>query len=275
MSTTTEPEHHDHHDHHRTREALKRFSSRLFGKHRRSQSDTNASHASSSTNTNNSSGPPSVRPRPVRSLSSRALPSRRVSLQGSQNLMSAALPAAGPDRVRATLALLAELEKYDHLQRRSMLRNLPPLKFRIIIERRVNGHVQETEAEVSMDELREQLREVLRAEGNGVPSTSTSSRAPRVDGNLREVKATGKHAVKDVTIFPTHICDGNFHDDALSTCTICLEEFLKGEEIKMIPCLHFYHSECIDEWFKRSDCCPICNFHVDDNCFKGCEGNSS
>jgi len=173
--------------------------------------------------------------------------------------MSAALPQSGPDRRRAALALLAELEKYDHLQRRSMLRNLPPLQFHITVERRVNGRVQETDIEVSMDELRTQLQEILRAEQQTRPATPEA----RPDNGLRRIKSTEPRGVKDVSVFPTHIHDGHALPDEKSTCTICIEEYVKGDEIKSIPCMHFYHSECIDEWLKRSKACPVCNQQVE------------
>eukprot|EP01135_Chromosphaera_perkinsii_P003759 Nk52_evm5s255 gene=Nk52_evmTU5s255 len=42
-------------------------------------------------------------------------------------------------------------------------------------------------------------------------------------------------------------------------CVICLEEFVDGEEIRVLPCSHGYHMVCIDKWFsmcRRS--CPVC-----------------
>jgi len=267
---------------------FKRLTSKIFGKHKeRNLITTNTTSATTNDNTANNIGQTenviftsstsgggrplsaALSQRPLASshhrhrytrseTTSSLFPTRRTSIQGIRNLMSVALPPAGPDRVRAILAILAEIEKYDHLQRRSMLRNLPPLQFRVTIERRIDGRLQETEVEVSMDELRDQLKEILRAEGNGVPSTTTNESQIR-DGNLRQVKSKENNAVKDSSIFPTHIHDGHPLPEEKTSCTICLEEFYKGDEIKTIPCMHFYHSECIDEWFKRSKSCPICN----------------
>jgi len=177
--------------------------------------------------------------------------------------MSAALPQSGPDRKRAALALLAELEKYDHLQRRSMLRNLPPLKFHITVEKRVDGRIQETEVEVSMDELRTQLQEILRAERRADAANPPPAPVLRSDGGIRQIKSAKNLGVKDSSVFPTHVYDGRALPEEKQTCTICIEEYSKGDEIKTVPCLHFYHSECIDEWLKRSKCCPVCNGAVE------------
>eukprot|EP00466_Bigelowiella_natans_P011136 jgi/Bigna1/71988/fgenesh1_pg.18_\ len=44
-----------------------------------------------------------------------------------------------------------------------------------------------------------------------------------------------------------------------SSCVICLEEFKLGTSIKVLPCKHGFHSECIVPWLRdRSDKCPIC-----------------
>uniref|UniRef100_K3WUB1 RING-type domain-containing protein n=1 Tax=Globisporangium ultimum (strain ATCC 200006 / CBS 805.95 / DAOM BR144) TaxID=431595 RepID=K3WUB1_GLOUD len=42
-------------------------------------------------------------------------------------------------------------------------------------------------------------------------------------------------------------------------CAICLEDFQVGHNVKVLPCQHFYHVECIDPWLERqSSCCPLC-----------------
>jgi len=47
-----------------------------------------------------------------------------------------------------------------------------------------------------------------------------------------------------------------FHDIA---CTICLEDYVEGEKLRMLPCQHTFHSECIVPWLTdRSPTCPLC-----------------
>ncbi|ESR34013.1 hypothetical protein KPL70_023532 [Citrus sinensis] len=44
-----------------------------------------------------------------------------------------------------------------------------------------------------------------------------------------------------------------------SACSICLSEYLSQETIKCIPeCKHCFHAECIDEWPRLNDKCPVC-----------------
>jgi len=48
-------------------------------------------------------------------------------------------------------------------------------------------------------------------------------------------------------------------DEATSPkCRICLEHYEDGDEVKTLPCFHFFHTECIDKWFQFSDECCIC-----------------
>ncbi|KAG7594287.1 Zinc finger RING-type [Arabidopsis thaliana x Arabidopsis arenosa] len=41
-------------------------------------------------------------------------------------------------------------------------------------------------------------------------------------------------------------------------CCICQEEYKEGEDIGMLECGHDFHSQCIKEWLKQKNLCPIC-----------------
>ena len=41
-------------------------------------------------------------------------------------------------------------------------------------------------------------------------------------------------------------------------CSICTEDFVKGEDVRLLPCNHHYHPECIDPWLLNvSGTCPL------------------
>ncbi|CAG8758314.1 42082_t:CDS:2 [Gigaspora margarita] len=43
------------------------------------------------------------------------------------------------------------------------------------------------------------------------------------------------------------------------TCPICLGDFESGEELRLLPCHHQYHTSCIDPWLLDiSPLCPMC-----------------
>ncbi|KFY37949.1 hypothetical protein V495_06848 [Pseudogymnoascus sp. VKM F-4514 (FW-929)] len=42
-------------------------------------------------------------------------------------------------------------------------------------------------------------------------------------------------------------------------CSICTEDFAKGEDVRVLPCNHQYHPACIDPWLLNvSGTCPLC-----------------
>lgn len=46
-----------------------------------------------------------------------------------------------------------------------------------------------------------------------------------------------------------------------TSCAVCCMEYAAEEEVRALPCLHFYHRECIDQWLLHHRICPICK-HV-------------
>lgn len=47
-----------------------------------------------------------------------------------------------------------------------------------------------------------------------------------------------------------------------SMCAICLEEFCEGQELRVIPCQHEFHKQCVDPWLKQKWTCPLCNRNI-------------
>ncbi|CAF3546405.1 unnamed protein product [Fusarium graminearum] len=48
-------------------------------------------------------------------------------------------------------------------------------------------------------------------------------------------------------------------DSASTACSICTEDFVEGVKLRMLPCRHLYHPQCIDPWLtNRSRTCPLC-----------------
>jgi len=43
-------------------------------------------------------------------------------------------------------------------------------------------------------------------------------------------------------------------------CTVCLVNYSVGERVKVLPCSHLFHCECIVPWLQaHSQSCPLCN----------------
>ena len=54
-------------------------------------------------------------------------------------------------------------------------------------------------------------------------------------------------------------------------CAICLESYQNGQELRVLPCRHYFHSTCADKWLceqlmSSGECsCPMCKaivFHL-------------
>ncbi|TYH69360.1 hypothetical protein ES332_D05G050300v1 [Gossypium tomentosum] len=45
-------------------------------------------------------------------------------------------------------------------------------------------------------------------------------------------------------------------------CAICLDEFVKGEEVASMRCGHGYHNGCIVKWLETSHLYPLCRYQI-------------
>ncbi|PIA15881.1 ring finger protein 13, partial [Coemansia reversa NRRL 1564] len=45
----------------------------------------------------------------------------------------------------------------------------------------------------------------------------------------------------------------------IATCIVCIDDFAVGSKMRILPCGHNYHIECIDPWLtSKSSLCPLC-----------------
>ncbi|XP_062890371.1 E3 ubiquitin-protein ligase znrf3 isoform X1 [Mobula hypostoma] len=47
-----------------------------------------------------------------------------------------------------------------------------------------------------------------------------------------------------------------------SDCAICLEKYVDGEELRVIPCTHRFHKKCVDPWLLQHHTCPHCRHNI-------------
>ncbi|GBG73327.1 hypothetical protein CBR_g13047 [Chara braunii] len=45
-------------------------------------------------------------------------------------------------------------------------------------------------------------------------------------------------------------------------CCICLSAYEDGVELRGLPCLHHFHSACIDKWLRAKATCPLCKYNI-------------
>ena len=58
------------------------------------------------------------------------------------------------------------------------------------------------------------------------------------------------------------VTDDDLDDLLLSDCSVCLEDFVVGDELMILPCHHNFHSTCAKEWLKSNNSCPLCRADI-------------
>ena len=53
-------------------------------------------------------------------------------------------------------------------------------------------------------------------------------------------------------------------DGVEETCPICLSNFEPDDDVRLLPCSHHFHQECVDEWLAVNSTCPSCRGNVVD-----------
>ncbi len=43
---------------------------------------------------------------------------------------------------------------------------------------------------------------------------------------------------------------------------ICLENYNSNEKVTALPCIHFFHTNCIKKWMEKKRECPICKLRL-------------
>ncbi|GFY75314.1 e3 ubiquitin-protein ligase RNF38 [Trichonephila inaurata madagascariensis] len=45
-------------------------------------------------------------------------------------------------------------------------------------------------------------------------------------------------------------------------CQVCLNDYVNGDVLRILPCFHEFHTPCIDPWLKINHTCPVCRVVV-------------
>ena len=84
---------------------------------------------------------------------------------------------------------------------------------------------------------------------------------PIIDENGdNKVRATDKEIINNLP--ETQIEDVNKLDSEKKNCVICLEDFKNKDKSIILPCIHLFHKNCINNWLKSKNICPICKFKL-------------
>ncbi|XP_007907223.2 uncharacterized protein LOC103188874 isoform X3 [Callorhinchus milii] len=70
-----------------------------------------------------------------------------------------------------------------------------------------------------------------------------------------------KLSVAEINRLPTKFFDPA-HAAGKTQCYICFSDYLPTEKLRILPCIHDYHIQCIDRWLKANSSCPICRVDI-------------
>ena len=79
---------------------------------------------------------------------------------------------------------------------------------------------------------------------------------------VETVPAKDKSTEIEATAINNKNADGT-DDQGQLGCSICTEDFNKGEEVRLLPCNHKFHPICVDPWLLNvSGTCPLCRIDL-------------
>jgi len=116
-------------------------------------------------------------------------------------------------------------------------------------------------------EAKPENREIELEEGGSEHNQQGDAAAPaQTDEGERQAESTEDAIVQETAIGP----DEHIHTHAEGShtetqrveehlgCSICTEDFEKGEDVRVLPCNHKFHPACIDPWLLNvSGTCPL------------------
>lgn len=145
---------------------------------------------------------------------------------------------------------------------RAMLDTLPIVKFGDREEPKRGGDVEMGANPGSSD----QAQSTATAPANPDAEVSQGAEPSTADGSTTAVPTVVVSPQDEVTEATRATGEGSAeaskereldHEGTLG-CSICTEDFVKGEDVRVLPCDHKYHPECIDPWLLNvSGTCPL------------------
>lgn len=129
---------------------------------------------------------------------------------------------------------------------RAMLETIPIVKFGDHEDKKPVTRTRDVELETGVGPVPAASPTAQQAEGQEISAATGALKADdRPDLVMMETAAGAQANAEKRT------------DNGLA-CSVCTDDFVKGQDIRVLPCNHKYHPECIDPWLLNvSGTCPM------------------
>lgn len=78
---------------------------------------------------------------------------------------------------------------------------------------------------------------------------------------LKGSPPAAKNVVENLPLVKLTVEELQKEDDVV-VCAVCKEKILVDEEVKKLPCCHYYHGDCIMPWLSIRNTCPVCRYEL-------------
>ncbi|KAI9583961.1 hypothetical protein GQX74_010296 [Glossina fuscipes] len=62
----------------------------------------------------------------------------------------------------------------------------------------------------------------------------------------------------EIATLPSYICCDDTTTGYCTSCAVCLHDFELQQILRVLPCTHTFHAECVDKWLEMRRTCPVC-----------------
>ena len=53
------------------------------------------------------------------------------------------------------------------------------------------------------------------------------------------------------------------NEDDREQCAICFGSYCDKDQLRVLPCMHRFHMECVDAWLVKNKSCQVCKHEID------------
>ncbi|KAL8804622.1 MAG: hypothetical protein Q9182_002430 [Xanthomendoza sp. 2 TL-2023] len=107
-------------------------------------------------------------------------------------------------------------------------------------------------------------RDIEMAPSQTAPETSSQAQR-HTSGTTSAIHGEQSEASNDAVTTEKASINPRTTDDPIANadnglaCSVCTDDFTKGQDVRVLPCNHKFHPECIDPWLLNvSGTCPMC-----------------